>query len=186
MVSNADSVKGWRRKTKERIIEAFGGKCGCCGYDKCQAAFDLHHVNPEDKEFSFGQIRANPKSWSKIVIELRKCVLLCANCHREVHAGVREIPKNIQSFNEDFAEYERPKLALDKCPVCGTLKPKRQKTCSRKCAAKLSGKMDWESIDLYDLKINQKLSNKKIADKLGCSDVAVLKRLRKQKIGNYS
>jgi len=85
MSSRSEAVKKWRRNTKERIITAMGGKCACCGYNKCHDAMDLHHLNPNEKEFSFAAIRANPKNWDSIVQELRKCVLLCNRCHREIH-----------------------------------------------------------------------------------------------------
>ena len=82
---SSEKVKKWRHETKKRIIESMGGKCQICGYNKCDSALDLHHINPEEKEISLASIRANPKSWSLIVAELRKCVLICANCHREEH-----------------------------------------------------------------------------------------------------
>jgi hypothetical protein len=88
MSKNSEAVKKWRHKCKLRIVESMGGKCQCCGYDKCTQALDLHHLDPTEKEMGLGGIRANPKSWESIVQELRKCVLLCNRCHQEVHAGV--------------------------------------------------------------------------------------------------
>ena len=81
-------VKEWRKKTKLRIIKAMGGKCQICDYDRCPEAFDLHHLDPSTKEMTFSSIRANPKAWITIVKELRKCVLLCSNCHRKQRAGI--------------------------------------------------------------------------------------------------
>ena len=49
-----------------------GGSCVCCGYKKCDAALALHHLDPNEKDFSLGSIRANCKSWAEIVEELRK------------------------------------------------------------------------------------------------------------------
>ncbi len=78
-------------------------ECVLCGYNKHQEVFDLHHLDPNEKDVSFGGIRANPKSWSKIVVELRKCVLLCSNCHREVEAGHSTVePK--QYFIEKYVD----------------------------------------------------------------------------------
>lgn len=102
----AEKVKQWRRNTKRRIVEAMGGKCVVCGYCKVDEALDLHHLNPSEKEFSLGAIRGNPKAWHKIVAELRKCVLICANCHREVEAGKSVIPDNPVRFNEQYTEYK--------------------------------------------------------------------------------
>ena len=106
MVTKAEAVKNWRNKTKERIVEAFGGGCGICGYNKSHRALSLHHLNPNEKDFSFSKIRANPKSWEKIVLELRKCVMVCSNCHMEIHDGILEVPKDIIRFNEEFSLYK--------------------------------------------------------------------------------
>ena len=70
---------------KEYGIKYLGGKCSSCGYDKCADALDFHHLDPSLKDVNAKYIR----SWSKERIrdELDKCVLLCANCHREVHSA---------------------------------------------------------------------------------------------------
>lgn len=72
-----------RLALKERAIQHLGGKCQICGYDKCPAAFDFHHLDPDEKDFAISEVM----DWERLVVELDKCVLLCANCHREVHAG---------------------------------------------------------------------------------------------------
>lgn len=56
-----------------------------CGYSKCKEALDFHHVNPNEKDFNISG--SHSRSWEKIELELKKCVLLCANCHREIHSG---------------------------------------------------------------------------------------------------
>lgn len=56
--------------------------CAICGYDKCDAALDFHHTNPQDKKFSI--TRNSTRSNKSIVKELNKCILLCSNCHREI------------------------------------------------------------------------------------------------------
>lgn len=94
-----------RKKTKTIIIEAMGGKCVCCGYSGCSSALVLHHLNPEEKEFNLKSVRRTKNSWNTIVEELRKCVLVCSNCHAEIHAGEKKIPKKANKFNEEFAEY---------------------------------------------------------------------------------
>ena len=72
-----------RLDLKERSIAYLGGKCALCGYDKCPAALDFHHPDGREKDFSI----SSKTSWKAIQTELSKCDLLCANCHREVHAG---------------------------------------------------------------------------------------------------
>lgn len=106
MSKKSEAVKRWRENTKKRIVEAMGGKCQICGYLRCYRVLELHHLDPTKKELSFGAIRATPRSWALIVVELRKCILLCSNCHVEVHANITEIPKKFTKFNENFAVYK--------------------------------------------------------------------------------
>lgn len=73
-----------RLELKERAVAYKGGKCEICGYSRCPEAFDLHHTNPAEKDFA---ISARMTTWEAVEPELKKCALLCANCHREVHAG---------------------------------------------------------------------------------------------------
>jgi hypothetical protein len=74
-----------RRELRERAVRYLGGKCSICKYDKSASAFDFHHVNPLEKDFT---ISAKMTSWDAIERELKKCVLLCCRCHREVHDGL--------------------------------------------------------------------------------------------------
>lgn len=147
---------------------------------------DLHHINPEEKDFSFGKLMANPVSWSKWVVELRKCVLLCSNCHRELYNGATVLPDTLILFNEQYSDYKHIKKETneceDTCPLCNNKKLKRNKTCSSSCAAKLSYSIDWDKYDLYDLFITKKLTKERISDIVGCSNGAVYKRLKKLKI----
>lgn len=75
-----------RRKIKLMAIEYKGGKCMFCGYKKYQGALDLHHMKGV-KNFTIGE-SGYQNSWAKIKDELDKCVLVCSNCHRELHAGL--------------------------------------------------------------------------------------------------
>lgn len=78
-----DAVTRRRKRLKELSIEYKGGKCEICGYDKCVEALEFHHLDPNEKEFNISI--ANVKSWENIKKELDKCILVCANCHREIH-----------------------------------------------------------------------------------------------------
>lgn len=83
-----------RRKGKmESIIrEVFPlFSCEVCGYDKCKAALDFHHLDPAEKDFNLASISSTNRSKDKVIAELQKCVLLCSNCHREHHAGILEL-----------------------------------------------------------------------------------------------
>ena len=72
-----------------------GGKCVFCGYKKTIAALDFHHVDEKTKDFGLSQ-RGLTRSWKRIKKELDKCILVCANCHREIHSGVLQLPEVIQ------------------------------------------------------------------------------------------
>ncbi|OHA47859.1 MAG: hypothetical protein A2806_02350 [Candidatus Terrybacteria bacterium RIFCSPHIGHO2_01_FULL_48_17] len=91
---NKQAVAKRRRKLKLLAIEYLGGKCLACGYTRCAAAFDIHHRNPQKKEFGLST-KGLTRSWARIKNELEKCILLCANCHREIHVGFRNLPKHL-------------------------------------------------------------------------------------------
>jgi hypothetical protein len=77
-----------RRKTlKILAIKAKGGRCYFCGYSKCIDALEFHHLDEDIKEFGLSS-RGLTRSWAKVQKELEKCILVCANCHREIHAGL--------------------------------------------------------------------------------------------------
>ncbi len=80
-----------RKKIKTLSIEYKGGKCQICGYSRYQGALELHHIKPEDKSFGIGD-KGYTRSWEIVRKELDKCILLCANCHREVAAGIEQLP----------------------------------------------------------------------------------------------
>jgi transcription elongation factor Elf1 len=82
-----------RRKIKNLAIEYKGGKCQICGYDKYQRALDLHHITG-NKEFGIAD-KGYTRSWEKVKTELDKCILVCANCHRELEAKITQLPKEI-------------------------------------------------------------------------------------------
>ena len=79
------NVIAWRKRTKQKLVEHKGGCCEICGYNKCIEALEFHHKDPDQKDFSL-----SGKSWAldRLIEEANKCLMLCANCHREVHAGL--------------------------------------------------------------------------------------------------
>ena len=80
---NYQHVKNFRQKNKERAIEYKGGECVRCGYKKCNSALEFHHTDPNEKDF--GPSSNMNIAWEKLKKELDKCILVCANCHREIH-----------------------------------------------------------------------------------------------------
>lgn len=79
---------------KWRLINECGGKCAICGYKRCAAALDFHHLNPHNKEFSISGALINGSDYNAILIEAKKCTVLCANCHREIHSGFSQLSNN--------------------------------------------------------------------------------------------
>ena len=68
---------------KLELITMLGGKCSSCGYSKCPRALCFHHI--KDKSFSLDSRHLSNRSWTKTKEEAAKCILLCANCHMELH-----------------------------------------------------------------------------------------------------
>ena len=85
-----EAVQRRREKTKELLVEYKGGKCEICGYHKCVAALEFHHLNEDEKEFGIGQ-KGYTRSIEKNKEEVDKCILVCSNCHREIHAGLIDL-----------------------------------------------------------------------------------------------
>ena len=85
---NYKHVRTYIQTTKEKAIEYKGGKCEVCGYDKCSWSLDFHHKDPNEKEFGISS--AGCKSWKKIKNELDKCILVCKNCHGEIHHEIEQ------------------------------------------------------------------------------------------------
>ena len=88
---NKKAVTDFRQRQKLRAVAYKGGKCIICGYDRCPAALVFHHTDPSTKGFGISK-GGTTRSWDRVKEELQKCVLLCSNCHLEVHAGITELP----------------------------------------------------------------------------------------------
>lgn len=73
------------RSRKIRLIQLSGTKCIRCGYNTNFSALQFHHVVPCDKTFNLDLRSLSNRSWTAIIEESRKCILLCSNCHKEEH-----------------------------------------------------------------------------------------------------
>lgn len=80
--SRSDYVISWRKRTKIKLIKYKGGECEKCGYNKCISALHFHHLNSEEKDFT---ISSKSLSFDKLKNEVDKCILVCSNCHAEIH-----------------------------------------------------------------------------------------------------
>ena len=85
-------VSEWRRRLKRRLVEEAGGACIICGYDRCVAALQFHHLDPGTKRFALSR-ESVTRSFAEAQEEAGKCVLLCSNCHAEVESGVTAVPR---------------------------------------------------------------------------------------------
>ncbi len=75
--------KHWRGDIKKKLIEYKGGKCVMCGYNKPYlSVYCFHHKNPKEKEFGISGMKRKFENMKK---EVDKCLLLCHNCHNELH-----------------------------------------------------------------------------------------------------
>jgi hypothetical protein len=96
-----NKCREWRLKNKDRIYgqlvrimhDLKSNGCAICGYDKCDACLDFHHANPDDKECNVN-LATISRSDAKVVAELNKCILLCSNCHKELHDNEKKNSSN--------------------------------------------------------------------------------------------
>jgi hypothetical protein len=87
----SEAVADRRRRVKAILVEEAGGACALCAYDRCVAALQFHHVDPSTKRFHLA-LRGGTRALRDMREEAQKCVLLCANCHAEIEAGMAELP----------------------------------------------------------------------------------------------
>ena len=99
MRDNKDKLNKWRkediRSKQDRLADYIGGRvCKHCGFTHTSfAPFDFHHLNPNTKDASISD--AICKSWDNLIIEVDKCILLCATCHRIEHERIRNETNNL-------------------------------------------------------------------------------------------
>lgn len=87
------SVNKRRLKLRQLALEYKGGKCCICGYHTTYYALQFHHLDPDTKKFAVSDKPTG--SWIKLKRELDKCILVCSNCHAEIHAGLLRIDNSV-------------------------------------------------------------------------------------------
>jgi hypothetical protein len=85
-----EAVTRRKQKLKRILVDEAGGCCAVCGYDRCIVNLTFHHVDPSQKIFAMSM--AVGRSIAAFREEAEKCVLVCANCHGEIEAGLIESP----------------------------------------------------------------------------------------------
>jgi hypothetical protein len=127
-----DAVNKRRKILKLKSIEYKGGSCSRCNYSKCIEALEFHHTDPSQKDFSISH-DGHTRSWDKIKYELDKCILVCANCHREVHFEERN---KVQYTLKDAEKIKEVNLECVHCKKSFSLRPSEAKDrlyCSNNC-----------------------------------------------------
>jgi 5-methylcytosine-specific restriction endonuclease McrA len=88
----SENVTKHRQRLKQRAVDYKGGCCQSCGYKKTNSALVFHHIDPATKDFAIAG-RGITRSWEKVKKEINKCVLVCHNCHAEIHEGILDISR---------------------------------------------------------------------------------------------
>lgn len=174
------------QRRKKKAVEYKGGKCTRCGYSRSLAALEFHHPDPEVKDHGFVSGRHVLRPWDKQRAELDKCVLLCANCHREVHeewmreqhAVLWEEVRKLVPERRFRSKSKRP------CLECGEVfeyyPSTNQKFCCRKCKVAAQS-INWPS-DRTLSKLLQVASVSQVSGDLGTTPKTVRARCRKRGI----
>ena len=86
-------------EAKQWAVDYKGGKCEKCGYKECLEALEFHHRDPSQKDFSITKRRSirDPEARARLALELGKCMLLCANCHRAAHGYSKKFTKRLRA-----------------------------------------------------------------------------------------
>ena len=79
----AQQARGLKRKVS--LVQKLGGKCSICSYSKNSSSLAFHHLNPKDKSFALDLRSLSNRKQEVIDGEVSKCILICCNCHAELH-----------------------------------------------------------------------------------------------------
>lgn len=166
-----------RKRRKKEVVEAFGGECQLCGYNRCVDALCFHHTDPKIKENSPTKI-INEWSTERSIPQLmkEKVILLCSNCHYEIHS---------EQYDESI-QLDMSPILNQNCEVCDKVfftkvKPGKeiQKLCSEQCSAISRRKIkERPSKDELELLLKQ-YSFVKLGKIYGVSDNAIRKWAKK-------
>ena len=181
-MGSSKATSDFRRRRKLNLVAVCGNACNLCGYDKIPDALEFHHIDPNTKEYGIAS-DGNCRDIERDLAEVKKTILVCSNCHREIHKGLYETSEleNKKIFNEAIAQslIEQRNAVFTKtlyyCSKCGAeitrysdsgLCAKCFKETTRKCERP-------ERIELKELIRN--LPFTQIGEKYGVTDNAVRK-----------
>ena len=165
---------------KLELIAMRGGKCEICGYDKNIAALDFHHKDPSTKKFQLDSRHLSNTTTEDIIEESKKCILVCSNCHRELHNPQMDksnIPTLLEEMTSKHSSVEHKK-AKHFCEYCGKEMPYTtgKRFCSKECrdAASVEG---YPTVEELEVKYREFGTWEKVAEHFGYSR-RVIQRLR--------
>lgn len=166
-------------KCKQRLLEVFGYKCSICGYDRCIQSLSFHHVNTEDKLFTISSWKV--RNWTKIANEAKKCILICSNCHAEIHSNIIKCPELDKQIiekieNLKLKKYENLAAKKSKCLYCDNLKTSRTDFCSTECFIKYKSNKIFTKSEFINEFNEQGI--KFMMKKYQCSDVTIYKYIK--------
>lgn len=167
-----EAVQKRRDKVKKMAVEYKGGKCQNpeCGYNKCIGALEFHHFDGK-KDFGLSD-KGYTRSWEVNRKELDKCVMLCANCHREVHAGFLDVFNLTSSTHYDVNDKKYKHVCVD----CGVDIDHKAIRCS-KCYKLTIRRVNRPPLDQLQVDINL-MGYSATGRKYGVSDNAIRKWLK--------
>lgn len=173
---SAQAVSEFRRRRKKNLIRVCGEKCCLCGYNKTISALEFHHIHPEMKKF--GIASGNCHNLEDDLLEIKKCVLVCANCHREIHDGLYsdEELEHEKIFIDSIADELRQEREEKKyyCKSCGKeLSQENQSKLCRECYKKSQRENRPSRLELKEMIRTMPFT--KIGERFGVSDNAIRK-----------
>lgn len=167
-------------KRKLELIKLKGGKCEKCGYSKNISALEFHHIDPSTKEFNLDERHLSNTTIEKILKESDKCILVCSNCHKEIHyphLGENEIENLLLEFNTKSKKISDKKKKTSICKKCGKefLYVKGKIYCSNEC--RIQDK-NYPTKEEVLLKYDELKSWEKVADYFSLTR-RIIQRIRK-------
>ena len=188
-MSNSQNVIDYRQRRKANLIKVCGSKCCLCGYNKVPGALEFHHIDPTKKSYGIASSGICHDLETDFA-EIRKCVLVCANCHREIHSGIYSAEELTQKqfFDEELIDELRQDKKIKEqgvqlfCSQCGT-KITRDSSSGlcRNCYAKNTRKVERPSRE--ELKqLIQEYSFTELGRKFNVTDNAIRKWCKQENL----
>lgn len=114
-------------KRKLDLINIKGGKCEICGYSNNLSALEFHHLDSKEKLFNIDGRNISNKKFGELINEANKCILLCSNCHKEIHHDMYEI-NSIKQLVQEHSDILKKDKEIYVCKECGKLLSNNNKT----------------------------------------------------------